>query len=84
MNRAIPTRAMRMNPPTVGSVQSLRAWVAALVWPFWVRPTRRNAVAIVKIVPPRMSKLRVAAFVLTVGRSRQMKYSERSQTGMLT
>ena len=73
-----------MNPPTVGSVQSLSAWVVGLVWPFWVRPTSRKPVAIVKITPPRMSKLRVARGFLTVGSSRQMKNSETSPIGMLT
>ena len=40
--------------------------------------------AIVKITPPRMSKLRVARGFLTVGSSRQMKNSEMSPIGRLT
>ena len=40
--------------------------------------------ATVKIAPPRMSKLRVADAVLTVGSSRQMTNSATIPIGMLT
>ena len=65
-----------MNPPTVGSAQSLNCLL--------VRPTSRNTIATVKIAPPIRSKLRVADFVLTVGRSRWMTISAMIPMGMLT
>ena len=75
-NAAIPSTAIARKPPTVTSVQSP---VCLLV-----RPTSRKLMATEKIAPPRMSKLRVARGFLTVGRSRQMKYSDTIPIGMLT
>ena len=49
-----------------------------------VRPISRNTIAIVKITPPMMSKLRVADGVLTVGSSRWITISATIPIGMLT
>ncbi len=76
MNSSVPTRPMMMNPPTVGSVHSLNCLL--------VRPTSRNTIANVKMVPPIRSKLRVADLVLTVGSSRWMTISATMPIGMLT
>ncbi len=54
--RTMPTSEMRMKPPTVGSLQSLNCLL--------VRPTRRKVMAMLKITPPRTSKLRVASLRL--------------------
>ena len=75
-NSTLPMMPMRMNPPTVGSVQSPNCLL--------VRPTSRNEIATVKIAPPRMSKLRVADGVRTTGRSRWITISATMPIGMLT
>ena len=75
---------MRMKPPTVGSVQSYSWCVAGSVCPCWSGRRAGSSIAIVKITPPRMSKLRVARGFLTVGSSRAMTNSETIPIGMLT
>ena len=76
MNSSVPTMPMRMNPPTVGSVQSPNCLL--------VRPTSRNTIETAKMNPPIRSKLRVAFFVLTVGSSRWMTTRAMIPIGMLT
>jgi hypothetical protein len=73
---AEPMRPIRMNPPTVASVHSPNCLL--------VRPMSRNEIAIVKMTPPRMSKFRLAFFVLTTGSSRLMTKSAAMPIGMLT
>ena len=76
MNNSVPMMPTRMNPPTVGSVQSLNCLL--------VRPTSRNTIDTVKMNPPRRSKLRLAFLVFTVGSSRWMTISATIPIGILT
>ena len=84
MNSRMPTMPARIRPPTDGSVHWWSCLVASSTRPLLVSPMRSKAIDIVKITPPRTSKLRVARAVLTVGSSRWMTTSETIPIGMLT
>ena len=68
----MPMMPARMNPRR----RSVHRAPVVVELALLVRPISRNVIAIVKITPPRMSKLRVALGVLTVGSRRWMTISD--------
>jgi hypothetical protein len=73
MKSSVPIEPMRMNPPTVGSVQSPELLVG--------QADQQEADRDGEDRPPTMSKLRVARAFLTVGSSRWMTTARRSRSG---